>query len=113
MEPIKLARKSSTAGRRQRAVESFKTAADCIGKVEPGMSLFAVTRGQFSMIDAVLRQRAEAIAQSCRVTAAERSKVSLFLHLPSDYREFALRALLRGWGGVEFVDAERFLAKTS
>jgi hypothetical protein len=55
MEPIKLARKSSTAGRRQRAVESFKTAADCIGKVGPGMDgLFAITRGQFSMIDAVL-----------------------------------------------------------
>jgi hypothetical protein len=53
-EAIKVARKSSVAGRRTRAVESFKTAADCIGKVEPGMSLFAVTRGQFSMIDAVL-----------------------------------------------------------
>lgn len=36
------------------AVESFKTAAECIGPVSPGMSLFAITRGQFSMIDAVL-----------------------------------------------------------
>ena len=26
----------------------------CIGKVEAGMSLFAITRGQWSMIDAVL-----------------------------------------------------------
>jgi hypothetical protein len=35
------------------AVESFKTAAECIGPVEPGMCLFALTRGQFSMIDVI------------------------------------------------------------
>lgn len=45
---------SSTASRRTRAVESFKTASDCIGPVHAGMSVFAVTRGQFSMIDAIL-----------------------------------------------------------
>ncbi len=47
-------RRSSVAGRRARAVESFRTAAECIGPIEPGMALFAVTRGQFSMLDAVL-----------------------------------------------------------
>ena len=46
--------RSSTANRRISAVESFKTAAECIGKIEKNMSLFAITRGQFSMIDAVL-----------------------------------------------------------
>lgn len=46
-------RSSSVAGRRLRAVESFKSAAECIGPVEPGMSVFAVTRGQFSMLDAI------------------------------------------------------------
>ena len=46
--------KSSTSSRRAVAVESFKTAAECIGPVESGMSLFAITRGQFSMIDAVM-----------------------------------------------------------
>jgi len=46
--------KSSVSSRRAVAVESFKTAADCIGPVESGMSLFAITRGQFSMIDAVM-----------------------------------------------------------
>lgn len=46
--------KSSASSRRAMAVESFKTAADCIGQVESGMSLFAITRGQFSMIDAVM-----------------------------------------------------------
>lgn len=42
------------ANRRTRAVESFRTAAECIGPVVPGISIFAITRGQFSMIDAVL-----------------------------------------------------------
>ncbi len=45
---------SAITTRRKRAVESFKTAADCIGTIEPGTSLFAITRGQFSMIDAIL-----------------------------------------------------------
>lgn len=45
---------SSPASRRKTAVESFGCAAQAIGKVEAGMSLFAVTRGQWSMIDAVL-----------------------------------------------------------
>lgn len=46
--------KSSASSRRAVAAESFKTASDCIGPVESGMSLFAITRGQFSMIDAVM-----------------------------------------------------------
>lgn len=45
---------SAPSSRRTRAVESFKNAAETIGPVEHGMSLFAVTRGQFSMIDAIL-----------------------------------------------------------
>lgn len=36
------------------AKESFKTAAECIGDISLNMSVFAVTRGQFSMLDAVL-----------------------------------------------------------
>lgn len=49
-----MATSSSVAGRRARANESFGCAAACIGQVEAGMSLFAITRGQWSMIDAVL-----------------------------------------------------------
>ena len=49
-----MAASSAKSVRRARAFESFKTAADCIGPVHPGLSLFAITRGQFSMIDAVL-----------------------------------------------------------
>jgi hypothetical protein len=42
-----------TISRRRHAVESFASAADCIGPLEHGMSLFAITRGQFSMLDAI------------------------------------------------------------
>lgn len=49
-----MARSSSPAARRKTAKQSFRTAAECIGVLEPGASLFAITRGQFSMIDAVL-----------------------------------------------------------
>lgn len=45
---------SSPSARRAVAVESFGCAASAIGQVSAGMSLFAVTRGQWSMIDAVL-----------------------------------------------------------
>jgi len=45
---------SSPSARRKTAVESFGCAALALGKIEAGMSLFAVTRGQWSMIDAVL-----------------------------------------------------------
>ena len=45
---------AATSTRRKQAKQSFQNAAECIGPVEAGMSLFAITRGQFSMIDAVL-----------------------------------------------------------
>ena len=46
--------KSAVSVRRERAAESFKTASECIGTIKKGSGLFALTRGQFSMIDAVL-----------------------------------------------------------
>ncbi|MCA9008615.1 MAG: hypothetical protein KDB01_02655 [Planctomycetaceae bacterium] len=49
-----MARASSVAGRRTAARESFGNAAETIGPCVAGMSLFAITRGQWSMIDAVL-----------------------------------------------------------
>jgi len=39
--------------RAKKCVESFKSAAECIGDIERNMSVFAITRGQFSMIDAI------------------------------------------------------------
>lgn len=49
-----MSRAAAPASRRKAAKQSFGNAAECIGPVEPGMSLFAITRGQWSMIDAVL-----------------------------------------------------------
>jgi hypothetical protein len=49
-----MSRAASPAARRKVAHESFRSAAETIGPIEPGMSLFAITRGQWSMIDAVL-----------------------------------------------------------
>jgi len=49
-----MSKASSPTRRRQTARESFRSAAECIGPCEAGMSLFAITRGQWSMIDAVL-----------------------------------------------------------
>ena len=50
---------SAPSARRQRAVESFRSAAECIGPIVPGLSLFAITRGQWSMLDAVQHVIAE------------------------------------------------------
>ena len=36
-----------------KCVEARKNAAECIGPIEKGLSVFAVTRGQFSMIDCI------------------------------------------------------------
>lgn len=44
---------SAKANRRRKSIESFSSAKDCIGPLEHGMSIFAVTRGQFSMIDVI------------------------------------------------------------
>ena len=40
--------------KRRRAVESYVSASETIGPIEREMSLFAVTRGQWSMIDAIM-----------------------------------------------------------
>lgn len=45
--------RGADAPRRRAVREAFASAAECVGPIEPGMSLFAVTRGQFSMIDVV------------------------------------------------------------
>lgn len=44
---------SAIARRRARAVESFQFVGETLGEITLGMSVFAITRGQFSMIDVV------------------------------------------------------------
>ena len=46
--------KSAISVRREKCAESFKTASECIGILKKGSGIFALTRGQFSMIDAIL-----------------------------------------------------------
>ncbi|MFM9961610.1 MAG: hypothetical protein ACKV2Q_10325 [Planctomycetaceae bacterium] len=53
-ELFPVSRKSAAQSRRVlKAVEGFKTCADVIGQLSRGMSLFAITRGQISMIDVI------------------------------------------------------------
>lgn len=49
-----MANPAAPASRRLAARQSFGNAAECLGPCTAGMSLFAITRGQWSMIDAVL-----------------------------------------------------------
>lgn len=51
--------RAAPSSRRARALDSFRTAAECIGPITPGLSLFAITRGQFSMIDIILHVQRE------------------------------------------------------
>jgi hypothetical protein len=50
----KSGRSSSPAARRARAVETFTCAGEAIGTIRKGVSVFAITRGEWSMIDAIL-----------------------------------------------------------
>lgn len=89
---------SAPAARRKRAVESFKTAADCIGPVEAGLSLFAITRGQFSMLDAVLHV----------LDQLGPSQISLWTWTIADYEIQAFTELARDGritGGLLVIDA--------
>ena len=70
--------------RRKNARESFQTATECIGTIEPGMSLFAITRGQFSMIDAVL---------AC-LDQAGPAKVSLWTWTVAEYEVQCLTSMM-------------------
>lgn len=55
---------SAPSSRRARAVESFASAAAALGPVERGMSVFAITRGQWSMVDGVQHLVAGVVARS-------------------------------------------------
>lgn len=78
-----MARSSSVLGRRTAARESFANAAETIGECTAGMSLFAITRGQWSMIDAVLH---------C-LDQVGRSKVSLWTWTVAEYEVQVLTRL--------------------
>lgn len=78
-------RKFSSEWRASRNVESFGCASSAIGPIEKGIHVFSVTRGQWSMIDAVLY---------C-LDQVGRSKVSLWTWTVADYEVQCLERLRR------------------
>lgn len=93
-----MATSSSPSARRSRAVESFGCAASAIGECGAGMSLFAVTRGQWSMIDAVLHV----------LDQVGPSKLSLWTWTVAEYEVQVLKRLRedrRVTGGRLVIDA--------
>jgi hypothetical protein len=73
-------------GRRAaRAVEAFAGAKAAIGPIEPGMSLFLITRGQFSMLDMI---------QHC-LSELGPSSVSIWTWATSVYDEGSVSALIQ------------------
>lgn len=80
-----MARSSAPSARRAVAAQSFRTAADCIGTITEGMALFAITRGQFSMIDVVL---------ACLEQTGP-AAVSLWTWTVADYEVQCLEAMQR------------------
>jgi len=92
-----MSRSSAPTTRRANAVQSFRSAADCIGEVTAGMSLFAMTRGQFSMLDAVLHV----------LDQVGPSKISLWTWTIAWYEVDRFRALMtdgRITGGTLIID---------
>jgi hypothetical protein len=80
--------KKPTAARASRvsnALNALKTAADCIGPVSKGMAVFAVTRGQISMIDVV----------SHLISQLNRPSISVWTWCIADYEVEAFEKLLR------------------
>lgn len=84
--------RTSTA-RAIRSVEARRTVAECLGPVEPGLSLFAVTRGQFSMIDVVLYL----------LEQMGPSKLSLWTWCIADYEIECVESLMRSGAITEAV----------
>lgn len=86
-------RKSSAVARRVvRAINGLRTVREVVGPVEPGMSVFAVTRGQISMIDVVtyLVEQAGACEVSVWTWCIAEYEIEAFERL------LATRAIVRG-----------------
>lgn len=75
---------SAPAARRRHAVEALRSAAEAIGPVVPGLSLFLVTRGQFSMLD-ILQHVVRELGQA---------EVSVWTWAIADYEVEAMAALM-------------------
>lgn len=76
---------AAKASRIANAVNARTTARDCIGPVAKGMSVFAITRGQISMIDVV----------GHLIDSIERPNVSVWTWCIADYEVESFERLLR------------------
>jgi hypothetical protein len=93
-----MATSSSLAGRKKNAVESFGCAAAALGECKAGMSLFSITRGQWSMIDAILHV----------LDQVGSAKISLWTWTVAEYEVQVLKRLRedrRVTGGRLVIDA--------
>ena len=81
-------RSASHTSRKKNAVQSFKSAAEAIGKIEKDCSMFAITRGQWSMLDAVMHCLKE----------VGPSKITLWTWTVASYEVDALNALIDSGG---------------
>jgi hypothetical protein len=79
-----MGQRSERITRRKTAVEAWRNAAETIGKLENGMSLFAVTRGQFSMIDII----------NYLVVELGQAGVSIWTWVVADYEVEVMTALI-------------------
>ena len=70
--------------KRKRVIEGFQCAAEDIGPISREMSLFAITRGQWSMIDAILH---------C-LKQIGRAQVSVWTWTIADYEVEAMAGLM-------------------
>jgi hypothetical protein len=83
--------------RKRRAIEGMRSAAETIGRIESGMSMFAITRGQFSMIDVIQHMLDE----------CGRSEVSVWTWAIADYEVECFEGLMnddRISGGLLVID---------
>ena len=85
MSPSSRAISCRTISRRRHSVESFGNAADCIGKIESGDAIFAVTRGQFSMLDAI----------NAVIVQLEKPSISLWTWTIADYEVECMNSFLQ------------------
>ena len=79
-----MVQRAAVAKRRENAVEAWRNAAETIGVIEHGMSIFGITRGQFSMIDIV----------NHLVSELGRAGVSVWTWAVADYEVEVMTALI-------------------
>lgn len=118
---------SNKVARRKRAAECFGNVAESLGPLGPGVSVFAVTRGQWSMIDAILYCLDQLGPSEISVwtwTVAD-YEVQVLARLRQDKRVLAGRlcidhgarvknhAVIQAWKAVYGADSVRYLLNHS